>query len=133
MTIAVLVKVVPELDRLTFDPTTRTVRRAGAPLYLNPFDQRALLVALTLRERAEEEVVVVSMGPPDARPPLLEALALGADRVLLVSDRALAGSDTLVTARVLASALRPIGARLVLAGQWTTRQCLSTFPLWVAP
>ena len=132
MTIAVLVKVVPELDKLTFYPTTRTVRRADAPLYMNPFDQRSLLVALTLRESADEEVVVVSMGPPDARPPLLEALALGADRVLLVSDRALTGSDTLVTARVLAAALRPIGARLVLAGQWTTDSSTGQMPAQLA-
>ncbi|MDE1820898.1 MAG: FAD-binding protein [Euryarchaeota archaeon] len=131
MTIAVLVKVVPDLDKLTFDPQTRTVRRAGAKLYMNPFDQRAVLAAVDFRA-PEERVAVVSMGPPDARPALTEALALGADRVLLVSDRTLAGSDTWVTSQVLAAALRRISPDLVLAGHYSTDSETGQVPAQVA-
>lgn len=119
MTIVTLVKVVPELDRMAFDPATKTMRRAGAPLELNPFDEHAALVAPALR-RAGEASVVVCMGPPDAKASILRALALGSDRAILISDRALAGSDTLVTSRALAAALRPLGADIILAGRWST-------------
>ena len=117
--IAVLVKVVPPLDDLRFDPVRRTVVREGEGLYLNPFDQRALRVALDLR-RAGETVSAVSLGPPDSRGPLRDACALGIDRTLLVSDPRCAGSDTLATSVCLAGALGRVGHELVLAGAWTT-------------
>lgn len=116
---AVLWKVVPDLDQLRFDPQRKTVIRDGAQLYANPFDQRALRVALDLR-RPGESVVVLSMGPPSAGAALREGLALGADRALLVTDPLLAGSDTLVTARTLARALSRVDHRVVLTGMWTT-------------
>ncbi|HTW77350.1 MAG TPA: FAD-binding protein [Thermoplasmata archaeon] len=119
MEIVVLVKVVPGLDELRYDPERRTVDRASTPLFLNPFDQRALRVALDLR-RPGDRVSVVSMGPRAAAGPLRESLAAGADRAILVSDPHLAGSDTLATARVLAAAVRPLAPGLVLAGAWTT-------------
>lgn len=119
MEFAVLIKVVPNLDRLHYDPDRKTVVRDGAELFTNPFDQRAVRVALDLR-RPGERVAVVSMGPPAAETAIREALALGADRGLLVTDRALAGSDTLVTARVLARALGRVGHDLILTGAWTT-------------
>ncbi|MCI4368160.1 MAG: FAD-binding protein [Thermoplasmata archaeon] len=119
MQTAVLAKVVPNLEHLRFDPECRTMIRDGTEQFINPFDQRALRVALELR-RPGETVSVVSMGPPGAEAALRDALALGADRVLLVSDPMLAGSDTLVTARVLARALSLVGHDLVLAGAWTT-------------
>ncbi len=119
MDIAVLIKVVPNLERLHFDPARKTVVREGAELFTNPFDQRAVRLALDLR-RPGERVTVLSMGPPPAETALREALALGADAAILVTDRALAGSDTLVTARVLARALGRAGHDLVLAGTWST-------------
>jgi electron transfer flavoprotein alpha subunit len=88
-------------------------------LFTNPFDARALRVALDLR-RAEEMVTAVSMGPPAAAAALREALALGVDRAVLVSDPALAGSDTLVTARTLARALSRAQAELILCGRNST-------------
>ncbi len=115
----VLVKVVPDVDALRFDPSTGTARRDGLDLFLNPFDQRALRVALDLR-RPGESVRVVSMGPIAAERALHETRALGADRAVLLTDPALAGSDTLVTARVLARAVERLGAELVLTGRWTT-------------
>src|SRR5579863_1123181 len=120
MRIAVLVKVVPALENVRFDPERKTMVREGIEQFLNPFDARALRVALELR-RAGETVHVLSMGPPAARAVLAESRALGADRATLVTDPRLAGSDSLVTARVLARALDGAGPTdLVLAGKWTT-------------
>ncbi len=119
MDIAVLIKVVPNLERLHYDPGRKTVVREGTELFINPFDQRAVRVALDLR-RPGERVTVLSMGPPPAETALRETLALGADAAVLVTDRALAGSDTLVTARVLVRALARTGHDLVLTGAWTT-------------
>jgi electron transfer flavoprotein alpha subunit len=116
---AVVVKVVPDADAVGFDPDRKTLRRESGKLFLNPFDQRALRVALELR-RAGERVSVVSMGPPSAESALRETLALGADRATLITDPALAGSDTLVTARVLAKYLTHAPADIVLAGRCST-------------
>jgi electron transfer flavoprotein alpha subunit len=116
---AVLVKAVPALDTLEFDPAARTVLREDRPLFLNPFDQRALRVALELR-RPGERVTVLSLGPRGALVPLREAKAVGADRVVLLSDRAFAGSDSLATVTALATALALIRPEVVLAGAWTT-------------
>ncbi|MCI4339180.1 MAG: FAD-binding protein [Thermoplasmata archaeon] len=119
MDFAVLVKAVPSLDDLEYDPVRRTVVRSGAELFLNPFDQRALQVALQLR-RPGERVSVVSLGPSPAGGPLRDAVVLGADRVLLISDPRFAGSDTLATSRALLAGLRGVGHDVVLAGAWTT-------------
>jgi electron transfer flavoprotein alpha subunit len=116
---AVLVKVVPAAESAKFDPVRKTIRRDEGELFLNPFDQRALRVALDLR-RPGETVTVVSMGPPSAASAVQETLALGVDRAILVSDPVLAGSDSLVTARVLERVLVEYPADLVLAGKWTT-------------
>ncbi|MGP8078335.1 MAG: FAD-binding protein [Thermoplasmata archaeon] len=119
MEFVVLAKAVPALDSLDFDPVARTVRRDDVPLYLNPFDQRALRVALELR-RPGEHVTVVSLGPPAARATLREARAVGADRAVLISDPAFAGSDVLATATALAAAVGRLRPGAVLAGAWTT-------------
>jgi electron transfer flavoprotein alpha subunit len=119
MDFAVLVKVVPPLEGLTFDPERKTVVRRETALFLNPFDQRALRVALDLR-RAGESVSVLSLGPHEAREPLRDARALGADRTLLLSDPGFAGSDTLATARALAAGVGGIGHDVILGGAWTT-------------
>jgi electron transfer flavoprotein alpha subunit len=117
--IAVVVKVVPDADVVGFDPERKTLRRESGPLFLNPFDQRALRVALELR-RPGERVSVVSMGPPSSEPALRETIALGADRATLITDPSLAGSDTLVTSRVLAKFLTRSPADLILMGKWST-------------
>jgi electron transfer flavoprotein alpha subunit len=119
MDLTVLVKAVPALDELRFDAERRTVDRSAAPLFLNPFDQRALRVAIDLR-RPGETVWVISVGPAAAKEPLRDVLALGADRATLVCDPRLAGSDTLATSRAIVAALRRGGHDLVLAGAWTT-------------
>jgi electron transfer flavoprotein alpha subunit len=115
----VLVKVVPDVHQLRVDLARRSVVRAGAPQFLNPIDQRALSVARELRVPGEV-LTVLSMGPPDAEPLLRELYAHTVDRVVLVSDPALAGSDTLATARALAAAVARLEADLVLAGRAST-------------
>ncbi len=119
MDLTVLVKAIPDRDTLHFDPERRTVVRSGVPSFLNPFDQRAVRVALDLR-RPGERVHVVSMGPPDIAPLLAETYALGVDHVVLISDEALVGSDALVTARVLARAIQRFGRTLLLMGDRST-------------
>ncbi len=119
MDFAVLVKGVPPADRIRYDALRRTVVREGVELLLNPFDQRAVRVALELR-RPGETVSVLSLGPPAVGPVLGELRQLGVDRVLLLTDPAFAGSDALATARSLASGLGRVGHDLVLAGARTT-------------
>jgi electron transfer flavoprotein alpha subunit len=119
MRVVVLAKVVPDADRVGFDPVRHTVVREGPDQFVNPFDLRAVHVALALRPLATS-VTLLSMGPPSVGAALRLPLALGADRVVLLSDPALAGSDTLVTARVLARGIRKLGFDLVLTGTWST-------------
>jgi len=120
MRIAVCVKYVPVLAALRFDPETRRLVREGVPGEVSGFDVRALLAATALRAAHGGEVVVLTMGPPAAREGLVECLALGADRGVHIADRALAGSDTLATARALAAALRREAPDLTLCGRAST-------------
>lgn len=117
MRIAVCVKQVPQTTEVKVNPETGTLVRAGVPSILNPFDQYALERALELKRQNGAEVVVVSMGPPQAKTVLRLALALGADRAVLLSDRAFAGADTWATSYTLARAMRKIGdVDLILCG-----------------
>jgi electron transfer flavoprotein beta subunit len=116
--IAVCVKAVPDAATgRRLDPSTGRLDRSGE-LALSEFDSHPLEEALRLREAAGEgEVVVVSLGPERAADALRKALAIGADRSVLVSDDAFAGADLLVTAAALAAALEREAAELVLFGQ----------------
>jgi len=115
MKIAVCVKHVPE-GQARIDPSSKRLDRSGEGA-LNRFDANAVEEALRLKGDGESEVVVVSMGPERAADSLRKALAMGADRAVLVCDEAAAGSDLLATSRVLAGALAREGADLVLFGQ----------------
>lgn len=117
MRVVVCVKYVPVLSQLRFDPATRRLVRDGVRGEVSSFDVRALLGALRLRAAHGGEVAVLTMGPPSAREALTYCLALGADRGVHLCDPALAGSDTLATARALAAVLRRENADLVLLGR----------------
>jgi len=117
MKYAVLIKQVPDVSQLEFDPQTRRLRREGVRLEVSSFDVRALIRALELRGETGGEVVALTMGPPQAREALVHCLALGADRAVHLVDPAFAGSDTLATARALALALRREAFDLVLCGK----------------
>ena len=119
MKIAVCVKAVPEQAR-RIDPGTKRLDRSGEPT-LNPFDANAVEEALRLRgDDAASEVVLVSLGPARTLDALRKALAMGADRVVLVSDEAAAGSDLVATCAALAKVLEREQADLVLLGQQST-------------
>jgi electron transfer flavoprotein beta subunit len=117
MKIAVCVKQVPEQAK-RIDPTSKRLERGGESA-LNAFDVHAVEQALRIKEDSEGdgEVVLVSMGPEKAMEALRKALAMGADRAVVVADEALAGSDLLPTSRVLAAALERESPDLVLFGQ----------------
>jgi electron transfer flavoprotein alpha subunit len=118
--IVVLVKQVPHPEAIEFDQETKTLKREGVPLILNPFDRAAVRMATALRDAAGGEVVTMTMGPPSAESALQETLALGADRGIHLSDRVFAVADTLGTSRTLSLALRKEGnVDLVLTGRKT--------------
>src|SRR5439155_20344161 len=117
MRIAVCIKQVPVVSAMAFDPETKTLKRAGVPTEVSSFDVRALLKAVELKTTHGGEVVVLTMGPPQARDALVECLALGADRAIHLCDRACAGSDTLATARALALLLQREPFDLILCGR----------------
>jgi electron transfer flavoprotein beta subunit len=115
--IAVCVKEVPEATQpRRIDPATLRLDRSGEGT-LNPWDLPAVEEALRIRERKGGEVVCVSMGPERAMASLRKALAMGADRAVLVADEGASGSDLVATSRVLAAALRREEPDLVLFGQ----------------
>jgi electron transfer flavoprotein beta subunit len=115
MKIAVCVKHVPE-GSSKIDPGSKRLDRSGEGS-LNHFDANAVEEALRLKGDSDTEVVVVSMGPEKAADSLRKALAMGADRAVLVTDAALVGSDLVATSKVLAKALEREEADLVLFGQ----------------
>jgi electron transfer flavoprotein beta subunit len=115
MKIAVCVKHVPE-GHSRLDPASKRLDRSGEGS-LNHFDANAVEEALRLKGDSDTEVVVVSLGPAKAADSLRKALAMGADRAVLVSDDAAAGSDLVATSKVLAKALERENADLVLFGQ----------------
>src|ERR687888_1047267 len=116
MKIAVCVKQVPEGTR-RIDPDTKRLDRSGEGA-LNPFDANAVEEALRLKDAGGEgEIVLVSLGPAKAQDALRKALAMGADRAILVSDDGAAGSDLIATSYALAEALERDGPDLVLFGQ----------------
>ena len=120
MRIAVCVKQVPVLSRVTFDYETKTIVREGVPLEVNSFDLLAVDRAVELGKQVAGEVVAYTMGPPQARDALVQCLAMGANRAVHLTDRALAGSDTLATARSLSLALKREAQDLILCGRHST-------------
>lgn len=119
--IVVCIKQVPKAQELQVDPVTKTLKRVGVPSEINPPDQNALEMALALREKHGGEIVVISMGPTSFDESLERAVAMGADRGYLVTDRNLGGSDTVPTALTLERAIEKVGqVDLVLCGEETT-------------
>ena len=120
MKTAVCMKYVPVIARMQFDYENKTIIRDGVPSEVNAFDQLGLVRAVELKTSPDDEVVVLTMGPPTAAEGLTTCLALGADRGVLITDRALAGSDTLATSRALALALAREAPDLIICGRNST-------------
>lgn len=120
LNVVVCIKQVPGTGEVKVDPQTNTLVREGVQAIMNPFDTYALEEGVRLRERYGGKVTVLSMGPPQAEQALREAISLGADEAVLISDRAFAGSDTLATSYTLAQAIRKLGAYdLIFCGRQT--------------
>lgn len=119
MRIIVCAKQVPDTNEITINPETGTLVRDGVPSILNNDDANALEQALQIKDEIPDtEVIVITMGPPQAKEMLQECLAMGADEAILLSDRALGGSDTWATSNALAAGIRKIGAyELIFAGR----------------
>ena len=122
MRIAVLIKQVPAVDTVKINETTGTMEREGVESELNPMDLHALEAAIRLREKdANVRITALTMGPPQARKVLADAVAMGCDDAALFSDRKFAGADTLATAQVLAAGLKKLGKfDLIFSGERAT-------------
>lgn len=120
MKIAVCIKQIPDpATPYTLDPETHLVQRPEDQV-LDDTDRYGVEVALQLAEAAEGEVVLISMSPAGNLQGIRQALAMGADKAVVVDDDALRGSDALVTAKVLAAAIEREGADVVIAGTEST-------------
>ncbi len=118
MKIVVCIKQVPATNDAKIDPETKRIIREGSKAMVNPFDLYAIEEAVAIKERAGGEVIALSMGPEKAKNALIEALSLGVDRAVLLSDRAFGGSDTWATSYALAKAVEAIGdVDLVICGK----------------
>jgi electron transfer flavoprotein beta subunit len=115
--IIVCIKQVPDTADIRINPETNTLMREGVPSIINPFDLNALEAGIQIREQTGGKVTVLTMGPPQAEAALREALSMGADDAVLLSDRAFAGSDTWATSYTLARAIDKIGADIILCGK----------------
>ncbi|HHV58909.1 MAG TPA: electron transfer flavoprotein subunit beta/FixA family protein [Clostridiaceae bacterium] len=121
MDIIVLIKQVPETSNVKMDPNTGTMVRDGVESIINPLDLYAIEVGLQLKEEHGGKVTAVTMGPPSASKALKEAIAMGCDEGVLITDRKFAGSDTWSTAYILSAAIKKIGNYdIVLAGERAT-------------
>ena len=118
MDIIVCIKQVPDTTDVRIDPETNTLIREGVASIINPFDMYALEEAIRLKERFGGKTTVITMGPPQAEDALKEALSMGIDEAIHLSDRAFAGSDTWATSLVLSKAIKKIsGFDLVICGK----------------
>ncbi|KPK44660.1 MAG: electron transfer flavoprotein subunit beta [Nitrospira bacterium SM23_35] len=117
MNIVVCIKQVPDTAEVRINPETGTLIREGVPSIINPFDLNALEAGLHIKERAKGSVTVLTMGPPQAETALRDAIAMGADDAILLSDRSFAGSDTWATSFTLSKAIRKIGADIIICGK----------------
>lgn len=118
MNIVVLMKPVPDIEKVRFDVEKGVVDRSSVKLEINPFDLHAIEAAVRIKESLGGLITVISMAPPHAEQALRDALARGADRAILLSDLRFAGSDTLATSYTLASAIRKLGSfDLIICGE----------------
>jgi electron transfer flavoprotein alpha/beta subunit len=118
MNTIVCIKQVPNVKEVKWDPVTGSLIRKGIPSIINPNDRNAIEAAIRLREKHGGEVTVLSMGPSQVEEALREALAMGADRVVQLTGKDFAGSDTWATSYTLGLAIQKIGDwDLILCGK----------------
>jgi electron transfer flavoprotein beta subunit len=118
MNVVVCIKQVPDTTDIKIDPVTNTLIREGVQSIINPFDLYAIEEAVKLKETHGATVTAISMGPPQAEVALREAVSLGVDQIILLSDRKFAGADTLATSLVLSASIKKLGnVDLIFFGQ----------------
>ena len=118
MKIIVCIKQVPNVTEVKWDPETGSLIRKGVPSIINPNDKNAIEASLQLKEEYGGEVTVLSMGPSQVKEALREALAMGADHAVQLTDRSFAGSDTWATAYTLGLAIKKIAPfDLIICGK----------------
>jgi len=110
MNIITCIKQVPNTTDVRINPETNTLIREGVESVINPFDTYAIEESVCLKEKFGGKVIVITMGPPQAEGALRDAVSVGCDEAILVSDRAFAGSDTWATSYTLAMAIKKVGA-----------------------
>lgn len=133
MHIVVCIKQVPDSAQIRVHPVTNTIMRQGVPAIINPFDVFAIEEALRLKDRFGGRVTVLTMGPPQAEDALRKAIAYGADDVILLTDRAFAGADTLATSFALAQAIRKIDEEQTVDLVFTGKQTIDGDTAQVGP
>ncbi|MGL6065043.1 MAG: electron transfer flavoprotein subunit beta [Fusobacteriaceae bacterium] len=117
MNIVVCMKQVPDTTEIKLDPKTGTLIREGVPSIINPDDKAGLEEALKLKDEYGAHITVITMGPPQADLALREAMAMGADRAILLTDRKFAGADTLATSHAISAAIKELKFDLIIAGR----------------
>ena len=117
MNIVVCIKQVPDSAEVRINPETNTLIRDGVPTIINPYDMHAIEAGLQLKEMTKGKVTVITMGPPQAESALRDAISMGADDAMLLSDRAFAGADTWATAFTISKAIAKIGADIIICGK----------------
>ena len=118
LNIVVCIKQVPDTTDVKIDPKTNTLIREGVESIMNPFDRYAVEEALRIKEQHEGKITVLTMGPPQAESILREAISMGVDEGVLLSDRAFAGSDTWATSYTLANGIKVLGKfDIILCGK----------------
>lgn len=117
MNIVVCIKQVPDSAEVRINPETNTLIRDGVPTIINPYDMHAIEAGLQIKEMTKGKVTVITMGPPQAESALREAISMGADDAVLLSDRAFAGADTWATAFTISRAIAKIGADIIICGK----------------
>ena len=109
MNIIVCIKQVPDTTDIKIDPVTNTLIREGVESIINPFDVYAIEEAVRIKEQYGGIVTAISMGPPQAEVALREAVSLGVDNIILLSDRKFAGADTWATSLTISAAIKKLG------------------------
>lgn len=132
MKVLVFAKQIPDVNKITFDPVTLRIRRENVPLEMNSFDSKAVEEAIRISEKFHWETAVATMGPPQAGDIINKSMMMGIGKGYLLTDRAFAGSDTLVTSRVLARFLELTMPDLVLMGKYSLDGETSQVPPEVA-
>jgi len=115
--IVVCIKQVPDTAEVRINPETGTLIREGVPSIINPYDMHAIEAGLQIREKVGGNITVITMGPPQAEVALRDAISMGADEAVLLTDKAFAGSDTWATSYTLSKVIEKLGAEIIICGK----------------